>query len=111
VRRVVAVNAYNFAGDIARSSLIARFVVSGVLTPGVGAGFARMETKPLMRAIMNGGVVDAGALRADCVDELARVGHRPGYPTVARAVFRNLASLIAARSHYPEVKAPIHLVY
>jgi pimeloyl-ACP methyl ester carboxylesterase len=35
----------------------------------------------------------------------------PGYPTVARAVYQNLPSLIAARSRYPEVKAPIHLVY
>ncbi|KMS74134.1 hypothetical protein ACM01_15490 [Streptomyces viridochromogenes] len=31
--------------------------------------------------------------------------------TVARAVYQNLPSLIAARSRYPEVKAPVHLVY
>ena len=36
VRRVVAINAYDYAGGIARSSLLARFVVTGALAPGVG---------------------------------------------------------------------------
>ncbi|WP_020639108.1 alpha/beta fold hydrolase [Amycolatopsis balhimycina] len=39
------------------------------------------------------------------------MGRRPGYPAVARGVYRNLPGLNAARSRYPEVKAPIHLVY
>jgi pimeloyl-ACP methyl ester carboxylesterase len=73
--------------------------------------FARLEYKPLLRAVMRGGVVDATALRPDYVDELAKVGHRPGYPTVARAVYRSLPSFIAARAHYPKVKTPINLVY
>ena len=34
VRRVVAINAYDYAGGIARSSLLARFIVTGVLAPG-----------------------------------------------------------------------------
>jgi pimeloyl-ACP methyl ester carboxylesterase len=59
VRRVLAVNAYDFRGGIARSGLLA-----------------------------------------------LQVGSRPGYPTVARAVYRSLPSLIAARSRYPGVKAP-----
>jgi pimeloyl-ACP methyl ester carboxylesterase len=50
-------------------------------------------------------------LRADYVDEFLQVGSRRGYPAVARAVYQNMPSLIAARSCYSEVKAPIHLVY
>jgi pimeloyl-ACP methyl ester carboxylesterase len=111
VRRVLAVNPYDYADGIKRANIIARFVITGVLAPGVGPVFARLEYKPLLRAVMRGGVVDAAALRPDYVEELAQVGHRPGYPTVARAVYRSLPSLIAARSRYPEVKAPIHLVY
>lgn len=111
VRRVVAVNAYDFAHGIARANPLAQLVVSGVLTPGLGALFARLENKTVMRGIMEGGLVDKSALRPDYVDELAKVGSRPGYPRVARAVFRNLPSLIAARSRYPHVKAPVHLVY
>lgn len=111
VRRVVAVNTYDFRGGIARSGLLARVVVGGVLVPGVGPMIAGVEPRPVLRAILRGGLGDRSALRADYVDELLRVGGRPGYPTVARAVYQALPSLIAARSRYPGVKAPVHLVY
>ena len=111
VRRVIAVNPYDYPGGIARSSLLARLIVTGVLAPVIGPMLARQEPKPIMRAILKGGVVDPSALREDYVDELLSVGRRPGYPTVARAVYANLPSLRAARSRYPEVSAPIHLVY
>ena len=111
VRRVVSVNPYDYAGGIARSSLLARLIVTGVITPGVGPLLARLEPKPVMRAILQGGLGDPAALREDYLDELLKVGHHPGYPTVARAVYRNLPSLIAARVRYPEVKVPIHLIY
>ncbi|MCI3274922.1 alpha/beta fold hydrolase [Streptomyces cylindrosporus] len=111
VRRVVAVNAYDFRGGIARSGLLARVVVSGVLAPGVGPVIAGVEPRPALRRILQGGLGDKSALREDYVDELLQVGGRPGYPAVARAVYQALPSLIAARSRYPEVKAPVHLVY
>jgi pimeloyl-ACP methyl ester carboxylesterase len=111
VRRVVAVNPYDFRSGIARSGTLARMVVGGVLTPGVGRVVARLEPKAVLGKILQGGLGDKTALRADYVDELLQVGSRPGYPTVARAVYQNLPSLIAARSRYPQVKAPIHLVY
>ncbi|MET7322809.1 alpha/beta hydrolase [Streptomyces sp. NPDC005549] len=111
VRRVVAVNAYDFRGGIARSSLLARVVVGGVLAPGVGPVIAGIEPKPALTKILRGGLGDRSALREDYVDELLEAGRRPGYPAVARGVYQALPSLIAARSRYPEVKAPIHLVY
>jgi pimeloyl-ACP methyl ester carboxylesterase len=43
VRGVVAVNTYDFRDGIARSSPLARVVISGVLTPGVGPLVARQE--------------------------------------------------------------------
>jgi hypothetical protein len=111
VRRVVAVNTYDFRGGIARSGLLARVVIGAVLAPGVGPVVAGVEPKAVLHRILKGGLGDKTALRADYVNELLQVGSRPGYPTVARAVYQNLPSLIAARSRYPEVKAPIHLVY
>src|SRR3954447_4164733 len=65
VRRVVAVNAYDYAGGISRSGLLARLIVTGVLAPGVGRLFSRLEPKPVMRAVLSGGVVDTTALHAD----------------------------------------------
>jgi pimeloyl-ACP methyl ester carboxylesterase len=111
VRRVIAVNPYDFRGGIARSSLLARLIVSGVLAPGVGPVIAGVEPKAVLRRILQGGLGDRSALREDNVDELLTVGGRPGYPIVARAVYQNLPSLIAARPRYRDVKAPIHLVY
>jgi pimeloyl-ACP methyl ester carboxylesterase len=111
VRRVVAINAYDYAGGIARSSWLARLIVTGVITPGVGRLLAPLEPRPVMRAILTGGLVDTAALSEDYLDELLSVGRRPGYPTVARAVYRNLPSLIAARAAYPKITAPVHLVY
>jgi len=111
IRRVVAVNPYDYAGGIARSSFLARLIVTGVIMPGIGPMLARQEPKPVMRTILTGGLVDPTALREDYLDELLRVGRHPGYSTVARAVYRNLPSLIAARVRYSEVTAPVHLIY
>ena len=49
VRRVLAINAYDHAGGIARSSLLARLLVTGVLAPGAGRLFAQLEPKPILR--------------------------------------------------------------
>ncbi|WP_086766005.1 alpha/beta fold hydrolase [Streptomyces bobili] len=111
VRRVVAVNAYDYRGGITRSGTLARVVIGGAVTPGVGQVVARMENRAVLGRILQGGLIENSALRPDYVDELLRSGSRPGYPAVARAVYRALPSLIAARSRYPEVKAPVHLVY
>ena len=65
-------------------------MITGVLTPGVGLAVAGVEPKAVLRRILQGGLGDKTALRADYVDELLQVGSRPGYPTVARAVYQNL---------------------
>ncbi|MEU1185926.1 alpha/beta hydrolase [Streptomyces sp. NPDC005820] len=111
VRRVVSVNPYDYRDGIARSSVLARVVIGGIIAPGVGKLIAEQEPKPVLRRILQGGVGDKTAFREDYLDELLRSGRRPGFPTVARALYRNMPSLIAARSRYPEVKAPVHLIY
>jgi len=111
VRGVLAINPYDYAGGIMRSSLLARFIIAGVLAPSIGPILAGLEPKPIMRAVLCGGLVDKTALREDYLDELLRVGRRPGYPTVARSVYASLPTFIAARSRYPEVKASVRLIY
>jgi pimeloyl-ACP methyl ester carboxylesterase len=109
--RVVAINPYDYAGGVKRSSLLARFIFTGVLAPGVGPMLAGLEPKPIMRAVLHGGLEDTNALRDDYLDELLKVGRRPGYSTVARSVYASLPSLIAARARYAQVSAPVHLIY
>jgi hypothetical protein len=55
-------------------------IVTGVIAPGVGPVLARLEPKPVMRAVLAGGLADPAALREDYLDELLKVGHRPGCP-------------------------------
>jgi pimeloyl-ACP methyl ester carboxylesterase len=72
---------------------------------------ASLENKQLLKGVMRGGLHDPSQLPDHYVDELRRVGRRPGYPTVSRAIFRNLESLIAARGRYAGINVPVALVY
>lgn len=111
VKRIIAFNPYDYPQGIERGNRLAQLIVTGTRLPLTGPIFARMENKPLLRGVMRGGFADKRHLSEDFLSELRRVGRRTGYPNVARAVFRNLNSLIAARERYPLVQAPVTLVY
>jgi pimeloyl-ACP methyl ester carboxylesterase len=111
VRRVVAVNTYDFADGVQRANLLARLVVGNVRLPVWGPIFARLENKQLLKGVLRGGLHDPRQLPDHYLDELRRVGRRPGYPTVARAIYRNLDSLIAGRGRYERINVPVTLVY
>jgi pimeloyl-ACP methyl ester carboxylesterase len=111
VRRVVAFNTYDFADGLKRANLLARLVVGSVRAPVLGPLVARMENRQILKGIMRGGLHDPSQLPDRYLDELRRVGRRPGYPAVARAIYRNLESLIAARERYARIDVPVTLVY
>ncbi|MGW1170630.1 alpha/beta fold hydrolase [Streptomyces sp. NPDC002550] len=93
VRRVVAVNAYDFRGGIARSG------------DRRGRAEDRPQQDPSGRPRRQERA--AGGLRRRAPPS----GPPPRIPSRRPAVYQNLPSLIAARSRYPEVKAPVRLVY
>jgi pimeloyl-ACP methyl ester carboxylesterase len=70
-----------------------------------------MENQPVLGMVLRGGLFDPSKLPAHYLAELRRVGRRRGYPRVAREVFRNVGSMIAARSLYDRVTAPVTLIY
>jgi pimeloyl-ACP methyl ester carboxylesterase len=111
VRRIVAFNTYDFADGIIRANLLARLVIGNIRLPGWGPIFARLESKPLLRGVLRGGFHDPHRLPDHYLGELRRVGRRPGYPVVARAIYSNLESLIAARERYARIEVPVTLVY
>jgi pimeloyl-ACP methyl ester carboxylesterase len=111
VRRIVAFNTYDFADGLKRANLLARIVVGSVRAPVIGPMVARTENRPLLGGVLRGGLHDPDQLSDHYLDELRRVGRRPGYPTVARAIYRNLESLIAARERYALINVPVTLVY
>jgi pimeloyl-ACP methyl ester carboxylesterase len=111
VRRVVAFNTYDFAGGVKQASLFARLVAGSIEAPVVGPIVARLENRHILGGVLRGGVQNRRHLPDHYLDELARVGRRPGYPVVAQGILRNLESLIAAREHYARISVPVTLVY
>jgi pimeloyl-ACP methyl ester carboxylesterase len=111
VSRVVAFNPYDYPSGLERGNLIARFIIGSVRMPVLGPVFATLEPRPIMRAVLHGGYVDKTKLPEDFLSELLRSGRRKGYSKVARGIYRNLKGLRRARRRYPEVSAPVTLVY
>jgi pimeloyl-ACP methyl ester carboxylesterase len=111
VARVVAFNSYDYPSGLERGNLFARFIISSVRMPGLGPIFALMESRPIMKGIMRGGVVDNSTLPDDFIVELRRSGRRKGYARVSRAIYRSLKGFRKARDRYPDVSVPVTLVY
>ena len=111
VNRVVAFNSYDYPSGLERGNWLARFIITSVRMPGLGPVLAGLEPQPIMRAVLHGGFVDKSRLPEDFLVELLRSGRRTGYSRVARAIYRSLKGFNRARHRYPEVSAPVTLVY
>jgi pimeloyl-ACP methyl ester carboxylesterase len=111
VARVVAFNSYDYPSGLERGNVFVRFIISSVRAPVVGPIFAAMESRPIMKGVMRGGVVDNSTLPNDFIDELRRSGRRKGYSTVSRAIYRSLKGFAKARDRYRDVSVPVTLVY
>jgi len=111
VSRVVAFNSYDYPSGLERGNAFARFIIGSVRAPVLGPIFALMESRPIMKAVMRGGVVDKATLPDDFIVELRKSGRRKGYPKVGRAIYRSLKGFVKARDRYRDVSVPVTLVY
>jgi pimeloyl-ACP methyl ester carboxylesterase len=110
VRGVVAFNLYDYPEGVGRANRVASFYI-GSARSAIGPLVTRTENKPVLGVVLRGGLVDGGRLPGHYLAELRRVGRRRGYPRVAREVYRNVDSMIAARQLYGRVSAPATVVY
>ena len=110
-RQVIAFNTHDYFSGLERANLLASIIIKSVRAPVIGPIFAALENRAIVEGIVKGGVYDPRTLPADFIDELARVGKRPGYSSAARAVYKALPSFVAARSLYSSIKVPVTLVY
>ena len=111
VRRIVAFNTYDYPEGVSRANPVASIYVGGARLPAIGPVVAKMENRPALGIVLRGGLVDGSKLPDHYLAELRRVGRRHGYPRVAREVYRNVDSMIAARALYGRVAAPVTLIY
>jgi pimeloyl-ACP methyl ester carboxylesterase len=111
VRAVVAFNPYDYRQGVGRANGVASIYIGSSRLPAVGSVVTMMENKPVLGIVLRGGLVDGSKLPSHYLAELRRVGRRRGYPRVAREVYRNVESMIAARALYGRVAAPLTVVY
>jgi pimeloyl-ACP methyl ester carboxylesterase len=111
VQRVIVFNPYDYVHGVGRANRVASVYIGSARLPGVGRLVTNMENKPVLAIVLRGGLVDPRKLPDHYLAELRRVGRRPGYPRVAREVFGNVDSMIAARALYPRVPVPVTIVY
>lgn len=111
IRGVVAFNPYDYPQGVGRANRVAALYIGGARVPRIGAVVTSTENKPVLGLVLRGGLVDGSKLPDHYLAELRRVGRRRGYPRVAREVFRNVDSMIAARPLYARVTVPVTLVY
>jgi pimeloyl-ACP methyl ester carboxylesterase len=111
VRWIVAFNPYDYSAGVRRANRVASVYIGGARVPALGSLVTRMENKPVLGIVLRGGLVDGSRLPSHYLAELRRVGRRRGYPAVARQVYRNVDSMIAARALYPRISVPVTLVY
>jgi pimeloyl-ACP methyl ester carboxylesterase len=111
VRHVVAFNPYDYPQGVGRANPVASIYIGSARLPAIGPVVTRMENKPMLGIVLSGGLLDGSNLPDHYLGELRRVGRRRGYPRVAREVYRNVDSMIAARALYGRVSAPMTLIY
>jgi pimeloyl-ACP methyl ester carboxylesterase len=111
VRGVVAFNPYDYAQGVGRANPVASIYIGSARLPAFGTVVTKMENQSVLGIVVRGGLVDGSKLPDHYLSELRRVGRRRGYPRVAREVFRNVDSMIAARTLYGRVTVPVTLIY
>jgi pimeloyl-ACP methyl ester carboxylesterase len=111
VRCVVAFNPYDYSKGVGRANRVASVYVGSTRLPAIGSVVTRMENKPVLGVVLRGGLVDGNKLPSHYLAELRRAGRRRGYAGVARQVYGNVDSMIAARALYSRVSAPVTVIY
>ncbi|HEY8235183.1 MAG TPA: alpha/beta hydrolase [Gaiellaceae bacterium] len=111
VRCVVAFNPYDYSKGVGRANRVASAYVGSTRLPAIGSVVTRMENKPVLGIVLRGGLVAGDKLPPHYLAELRRAGRRRGYAGVARQVYGNVDSMIAARALYSRVSAPVTVIY
>jgi pimeloyl-ACP methyl ester carboxylesterase len=113
VRRVVAVNVYDYAAGsgIRRGSPFANLLYVTNDVPVLGATVERLRTYPIARNVLMGGVCRKGAFPSELLRELYEVGNRRGQYRAFMSLVHHLPEWEQARAEYGRVGVPALLLY
>jgi pimeloyl-ACP methyl ester carboxylesterase len=112
-KNVVSINPHDYAKGrgIRRGSLVANLVFGCGLIPILGETVMRFRNRLVERMIFEGGVAEAAAIPPHLMEELYRVGTRPGHYRAFLNLVRNADDWDEAHASYKNIQIPVLLVY
>ncbi len=113
IRRVVAVNPYDYDGGrgIRRSSALASVLFGLNDVPVLGPTVTRLRAYPIVKRILEGGVYRPGAMPPALAREMYEVGNRPGHYRAFMSLVHHWAGWERARVEYKSIDHRVLLVY
>jgi pimeloyl-ACP methyl ester carboxylesterase len=113
VRRVVAINPYDYDGGrgIRRSSALANLFFGLNNVPVLGATVNRLRLYPIVTRVFEGGIYRKGALPKALAREMYLVGNRRGHNRALMSLVRNWGSWETGRGEYQSIDRPTLLLY
>jgi pimeloyl-ACP methyl ester carboxylesterase len=113
VRRVVAINAYDYdAGrGLRRSSMLANVLLGLSQIPILGPTIMRLRQFPIEKRIFEGGVARKESLPLPLAREMYRVGNRPGHRRAFMSLVHHWPDWEKARMEYGSIDRPVLLLY
>lgn len=113
VKQVMAINPYDYGqGDgLRRSSPLAKLIAGLALVPILGDTVMRFRNRMVEDVIFRGGVAEPDAIPPQLLEELYRVGTRPGHYKAFLNLLRHGHQWDEAHAHYRDIQVPVLLVY
>src|SRR5262249_28693336 len=113
VARVIAINPYDYAKGrgMTRSSLLGWMITVTSETPMIGGTVMRLRNFAIMKAVLQGGVVNPRSIRPALLKEMYVVGNRHGHYRAFINLLRHAASWEAATKVYGNINVPVCLIW
>ena len=113
VRRVIAVNPYDYAGGrgVERSSIVAGLILAPSCLPILGSTIMRLRQYPIEKQVFEGGVKRRESFPPGLLREMYRVGERPGHYQAFMSLLRHSRTWERARTEYSKIDRPVLLLY
>jgi pimeloyl-ACP methyl ester carboxylesterase len=112
MRGIVSINPYDYGKrGIERANAVAKILFSLASIPVVGETVMRLRNPMVEGKVLEGGVVDPGALPQAFRDEVFTVGNRPGHYQAFINLIRHMPLWRKAHDLYGRIQVPVLLLY
>jgi pimeloyl-ACP methyl ester carboxylesterase len=113
VTAVMAINPYDYfkGRGMTRSSFLGWMITVASETPLIGGTVMRLRSFVIMKAVLQGGVVDPQSIRPALMKELYVVGNRRGHYKGFISLLRHAASWEEATTEYRNINIPVSLIW